>query len=614
MTRVPRPMFARKVVVGVCFLAAALAVAGAWCGFPDLDTHLRDDAFYEFAWAHNLANGHGPSVGAAIDTSGVQPLWSLLLAFVAVFSDRLPLVAPILGIACHGFAAWMVRIEGRRTWLGNAAMLLWLGNPLLLRECQNGQETALACLCGVWLWRTRRSSNARFLLASTVATLARADLYLLALLLAIARRSERFGHRLALVGCALLPWLVFQRVCGGSWMPHSAAPMAWLAHANFDLLAPTMSQWWAQQWWFTRPAMLGAPFWNACVAGFGALVAATAPPARTRFVRFAPLALWGLGACAGASDLGTLGVAAVLFAAAPMHGGARAGERRFLLALALALVGIVVVHDALRWHPRDYYFAPLAIGGAVGLLALRRRPFAALLVAGAQLAHVAFVPLAPEPLAHQRAMQAMGASLVPLLGDKVRVGCFNSGIVSWEQLRWGGSGASVVNLDGVVNGRAFEALQSVRLSAYLGEQSVRFVCDQPVQWSMDVSQPHACGVWFDAGRDPAPDLFELARCVTPGSTSERVEKEDFVLCWRRGRGESPKLPDRTQWIARTSDGRPVLWFVASRGDGLDLEIGTRVPWFTADRDANYLLPFPGGGQGRVYVRGETGPIGPPLLR
>lgn len=607
-----RPTLAHKLVVVGALLSASVAIAAAWRGFPNLETHLRDDAFYEFAWARNLAHGNGPTVGAGIATSGVQPLWTLLLAVVGSFTDRLEAVAPLLGIACHVATAWLLRREGRGTWIGNAAALLWIGNPLLLRECQNGQETALACLCGVVLWRARRSSAVAFTLAGAFAVLARADLFLLALLLALARRSERLALRLALVGCALLPWFAFQLVFGGSWLPDSASPIAWLAHANFDLLAPTLSQWWAQQWWFTRPAMLGASFWNASVAGFGALVAAAAPPARTRIVRFAPLAIWGLGACAGAGDLGTLGVAAVLFATAPMDGSARAGERRSLIALAAALVGIVFVHDALRWHPRDYYFAPIAIGGVVGLLALRRRPVSAMLVGLAQLVHVALAPLPLEPLSHQRAMQAAGAALAPLLGDGVVVGCFNSGLVSWEQLRHGDRGARVVNLDGVVNAEAFAALRRARLSDYLDRKGVSFLCDHPAQWSSDVSLPHANGPWFDGGLDPWPGLVELARCVVPGDDARRPGTEAFVLCWRRGHGVRPQLPERTQWVARTSDGMPVLWFVAKAGDGIDLLGSVREPWFTAERDGNYLLPVPA--RGVACVRGETGPIAPALLR
>lgn len=614
MTARVRPTFARKLVVGVSLLAAAIGLASAWRGIPDLATHVRDDAFHEFAWARNLAQGLGPSVGAGISTSGVQPLWSLLLALVACFTDQLPSVAPALGFACHLVAAWLLRREGRGTWIGNAAMLLWLGNPMLLRECQNGQETALACLCAVMLWRARRAGAKRFCLVAAAATLARADLLLLALLLAVARRTERPSVRAGMAAIAIVPWLLFQRVCGGSWLPDSAAPMAWLAHANFERLAPSAAEWWMQQWRYARPALLGAPFWNASLAAFGALVASAAPPLRSRAVRLAPLVACGVAACLGASDLGTAAVAAALLATASLRTGPHASARRFLLALTVALVGIVVVHDFVRWHPRDYYFAPLALGGVAGFLALRKRPVAALLLATAQLAHVATVSMPLEPLGHQRTMQGMGASLVPLLGDGARVGCFNSGLVSWEQLRHGSSGAQVVNLDGVVNARAFAALQQARLSAYLDDERVRFVCDQPVQWSMDASLPHASGAWFDGGRDPGPDLVELARCVVPGVAGDRPGADAFVLCWRRGRGEPPTLPDRTQWIARTSDGSPVLWFVGKRGDGLDIEAGEREPWFTAAHDGNYLLPMKVGAEGRVYVRGQTRPIAPSLLR
>ncbi len=608
----PRPASAQRLVVGASVLAAAIAVDAAWRGMPDLSTHLRDDAFYEFAWARNLANGDGPSVGAGIATSGVQPLWSLLLALIAYCTDQLPQVAPALGLGCHLVASWLWRCEGRGTWIGNATALLWLGNPLLLRECQNGQETALACLCAVFLWRSRRASAPALGAAVAVATLARADLWLLGFLLAMCRGRERLMVRASIPAVAAVPWLLFQHACGGSWLPDSAAPMAWLARANFALLSPTAAEWWGQQWQFTRPALLGGPFWNASVAGFGALVAASVPIVRTCAVRWTPLLCCAVAALLGAEDLGTVVVAALLMVGASCGVAPRVRARRQLLALLVALAGVVVVHDALRWHPRDYYFAPLAVGGAAGFLALRKRPIAALMVAAVQLAQAAYVSMPIEPLQHQRAMQAMGAALAPLLGDGMRVGCFNSGLVSWEQLRHGEGGAQVVNLDGVVNAPAFAALRQARLSDYLDGEGARFLCDHPAQWAMDPAWPHANGAWFDGGRDPSPDLIEVARCVVPGATAHRPGTDAFVLCWRRGRGEAPRLPVRTQWIARTSDGKPVLWFVARAGDGLDLDAGGREPWFTADREGNYLLPAPP--HGRVFVRGQEGPIAPALLR
>jgi hypothetical protein len=243
---------------------------------------------------------------------------------------------------------------------------------------------------------------------------------------------------------------------------------------------------------------------------------------------------------------------------------------------------------------------------------MRRHPSLFALLACWQLAWQVERPWPLEQLAGQRAMQAAGAALQPLLGFGARVGCFNSGIVSWEQLRRGDSGARIVNCDGVVNASAFVALQRAELSTLLDERGVRFLLDHSVQWSMDVRLPHACGPWFEDGEDPSAKLVELARCVDPTATPSRPLTEAFVLMWRKDMGEPPALPRTTQWIARASDGTPVLWFVANAGDGIDLEQGTRAPFFTAPQSGSYLLPIPG--QGRVYLRGQQEPIAPALLR
>jgi hypothetical protein len=100
--------------------------------------------------------------------------------------------------------------------------------------------------------------------------------------------------------------------------------------------------------------------------------------------------------------------------------------------------------------------------------------------------------------------------------------------------------------------------------------------------------------------------------VDPTATLSRPLTDAFVLMWRKGLGEPPPLPRTTQWIARTSDGTPVLWFVAQAGDCIDLEQGARAPFFTAPQAGNYLLPIPA--QGQAYIRGQPEPIAPALLR
>ena len=83
-------------------VAAVFAAAVAWLRLgvaaPWLDDRLRDDAFYEFVWAANLAGGAGPTVSDGVTTSGVHTLWSTLLALVAwcLGPTALPTVAPWL--------------------------------------------------------------------------------------------------------------------------------------------------------------------------------------------------------------------------------------------------------------------------------------------------------------------------------------------------------------------------------------------------------------------------------------------------------------------------------------------------------------------------------------
>ena len=49
-------------------------------------------------------------------------------------------------------------------------------------------------------------------------------------------------------------------VLGGSWLPDSALPMAWLWHSNLALADPGDRTWWLQSWWFLRPVLLGGPW------------------------------------------------------------------------------------------------------------------------------------------------------------------------------------------------------------------------------------------------------------------------------------------------------------------------------------------------------------------
>ncbi len=621
---------------GLARLAVLLAVAAAVFGLgrglslaPDAMDRLRDDAFYEFAWAANLAAGRGPVVSDGVWTSGVQLLWSLCLVPIAWIGGAaaLPVVAPWFGLALHAATALLWLAAGRDRIAGLCVALCWLGNPLLVRECQNGQETALAGFLLVLLWRLRAASEGRFFGVGLLACLARTDLFAIVALLSLWRhlrpkprpptgsaRWRGVGRGLRTPAVVLVLLALIHRALGSSWLPDSAAPMAWLWHANFALTEPGAAQWWGQVWWFLRPALLGGPFALASAMGLGVAVFSLVRPWWPKALRAVPLLVVGLAAILRVGDLLVPAWVAVLLLWWPA--ARRRPVPRALLALFLGAGAIVVLHWVVRWYPRDYYLAPLVVVGAAAVLRLGHLRVLLVAFAAAQLAD--FPRVRPEPLRGQQEMQMGGQFLAEVVPPGERIGCFNSGLVTFlaDVLQAGTERQRrIVNLDGVVDPRSLRALQERQLSAWLDAQGVRFLIDNPVQFASEPALPHACGHWFGESFTAARDLREVARFDVPGVGNGRVGGDSFRLYWRVGRGEPPArpAPGARDLGPGPRGGRYVLWS-ALAGQSLEAEaglgqnlflplVGVEVPttvvvWVAADRV----------GTGRLFVRGQPGPV------
>ncbi|MBM4062710.1 MAG: hypothetical protein FJ265_16675 [Planctomycetes bacterium] len=596
--------------------AVAAAVLGLWWGLspaPDLTDRLRDDAFYEFAWAANVAAGRGPTVSDGVATSGVQLLWSLCLVPVAWLGGAaaLPLVAPWLGLLLHAATAavWLSCVRDRTAAL--CVGLCWLGNPLLVRECQNGQETALGCLLLALLWAARAAGEGRFAVLGGLATFARADLFGCVVALSLWRHRARPRLALATPGALLVLFLAVNRWLGGGWLPDSAGPMAWLWHANFAATGPDPAAWLRQVWWYLRPLLLGGPFALVAAVGWGTVVFALVRPWWPARWRAAPALAVAAGWALGMHDLAVPGIAAALLLLLP------ARRRRpvpwALFALALGSAAIVALHWTVRWYPRDYYAAPLAVAAAAAVLRFGRVRLLLLAVAVAQA--FAAAAAAPEPLRGQREMQLGGRFLAGFVPPGEPAGCFNSGIATFEAdvlAGPAGQARTVVNLDGVVDARSFRALRQGRLGAWLDERSVRFLIDGPQQFASDPRLAHANGQWFGGGFDARRDLVEIARFVVPGPAAGARSGGGFRLYWRQGRGPAPAPPGPPRDLGLgPGGGRCILW-PAAPGQWLEAETGPggRVPLYGADAHVAVVLLAPCSelGTGRLFVRGEPTPV------
>ncbi len=568
-------------------LLAAVAAHGLWRVLAPADTEpavlLRDDAYYYFVWAENLAAGRGPEVSPGIATNGVQILWGLLLVPLVWLGggDALPQTAPALGLLLHALAGVLLAGAGAyRPAAWGVAALLGL-NPFLLREAQNGQETALAVLLLVVLWRLRHARARCFLPVAALLLLARADL----LGFALGFGWLRGGCRGVLVTgvAALLPWAMLNLAFGGTVLPQSGTAIPWQCWEAFLATGPSSGDWLRQLWWYLRPVLLGAPWAQTQPVGLAVLVWSAmrgVPLARP----LGTLLLLGglLGMAFGKQDLLVPVLAGGLLGRWPR--GPQVG-RRTAAALLFGCVALLLLHYPLRLYPRGYYLAPLAVAGALALLRLRRQR--GLLLVAFVLTLLLARP--QDAVLPQRGMALCGHTLRLVLPTGEPVGSFNSGIVTFHHP------GPVFNLDGAVDPDSLRALQARALTELLDRRDVRFLVDGAHQFEPGPGL-HRCGRYFHPGFTADADLQEVARFQAAGELP-------FVLFWRRGRGVPPPLPARARDLGPGPDGTwRVLWPGRS-GARLWAEIdGERLDLIDAAGPSAHVLELPRRSSQRLVLR------------
>lgn len=592
-------------------VAALTAIVLAATGFaiwqrvlgaePDASVRLRDDAYYYFAFADHVASGAGPCVSAGVPTSGVHWLWAWLLAGGCWLLPGIPVVglATTLGLVLHAATAGLLARGG-----GALLGLLYLGNPFLLHEAMNGQETALACLGCLVLLLAAPGGGTGFVIASMATVFARSDLAIFVVALALWRHGLHPRAALAPV-CSIGLVLGTDLLVTGRWFQDAGAPLPWLFWQDFLAGDPGGSEWLHKLWWQLRPCLFGFPFMTVSTLT-GAVLIAVAWPARwSGRWRFAPLAIVGLGTLLGARDWEPALLGALLIALLPPS---RLG---WAPAILLAAVALAAVHYGLRLHAPAYYFAPFGVAAWLGLRAIRatRTPLADLLVVALALTQ-AFAARQP-PAGHpwQQEMWLAGREARTLLGPAASepLGCFNSGIVTCA------AGASVMNLDGRVNRAAFEALRARRLDAWLDTQGVRFLLDYPAMFAPRDGNPHASGRYFAPGFHAATDLVEIARFDRADVTGGWPGTDSFRLYWRRGRGSPPLPLAAPRLVSLQADAAWIAW-PGDGGEGLSWRLlgepgpGTRLPRVPGGVAGFFRIPRPPRRQVEVLAAGHALPL------
>ena len=463
---------ARAWLLGVMAAGLAARLWVAWQPVPVLlEKHLPDDAYYYFMVAHHTVQSGSVSLDGFHVTNGFHPLWWLLL--LPIFGGPQPLgdvpvhLALTLGALLELVSIWAVgQVAARLTQradLGVLAAGAYAANPMVILQATNGLETALmmALLTLLW-WAYLRWLSGRATVGSALGLgvlgglmfLARSDsaFFLGGVLLGMLWwRGLRAGWRpVALAGglAALLalPWFIWSRLALGTWLQESGVAVPYAAYARFAEVHGT------------------------------SLAARLAESARQ--LSYGPL--WLRGDAVGLPLVAglVLWVIVLLVLAWRWRQRARAVELAALLPLLGAGLLLVAVHAGVRWYPRQWYFIPTAAAFAVcavlaaQTLALSRRVLFALGLFG--LAYfgatfwlfwqLGFYPWQGEMV---RASRWMADNLPP----EATVSSFNAGIYAYYGEH------TAVNLDGVVNHAAFEAVQARQMLPYLQSAGVDYLVD-----------------------------------------------------------------------------------------------------------------------------------------
>jgi hypothetical protein len=467
----------------------------------DADTSvslLLDDSFYYFKVAQNVVDGYGSTFDRIHPTNGYHPLWlGMLLPVAALVRDPWMLVRSAVALSIlfntlTAYLIWRVLSQSVRGWfiaaLGTALYFL---NPRVAQSGVNGLEVALSTFCvmagvALTLLRSRAPSEVwghRLLLGVALGLmfLARTDnvFYILALM-GVALFEEKPGRRFgtfclvgAVSGLLVAPWLAWNVWQFGGLMQVSGKACPYVAqslfleagHSRTDLLI--------------QSARIFAKY---CLNGIYGV-----PLGMPRWL------VWGAGV------FSVLALSVRWYDTNLPGGKTLRRSVAILLALGAGACLLLFAHTFLRWYPRDYYcdtvilllvlgfslalafFDPGRVAESLvrccyGTVPLDHGFLRSVLVAlslGALVwgGTITWRALDEGRYAHQAELLEAAYWLRDNVPEGEVAAGFNVGIVGFF------SGRQVVNLDGVINNEAYDALVQRDLFGLMRQDGVRYYVD-----------------------------------------------------------------------------------------------------------------------------------------
>ena len=460
-------------VIAVGF-AVSLALALAPFDFL-LRNLLQDDSFYYFQIARNISQGLGSTFDGINMTNGYHPLWLLILVPIytyfsaPILMDAAPIHAALVLSALFnaGIGFILLAIVSRytpNTWIKALALGAWFFNPFNLYTLADGLETALSIFfialffLSVLRYREHRTHLSLVVVGVVggLMMLARLDnvFYFVAFLLWILydqgyRTSIRSIPRVGIVATiVVLPWLAFNFLTFG--MLFTSSSLAYTI-VNHQLIVqdhgPSLFQQFKAVIFSSDYAMrqyviprTGAPSVFLVLAGLTAGLFLFSDRLRKSFTQCVPAEIF----------------------------------------LAGGLVLIFIVNASIRWSVREWYFMALNLFIAIwiGWLLEKLRENGKLRTS--IVAVVACLTLSLYYISWSKNLRNVWGTpeLVTAalwVNDNIpkgaTIGSFNAGIQGYFSTH------RVINLDGLVNNAAFEALRQKDMWSYIQKEKIQYLVD-----------------------------------------------------------------------------------------------------------------------------------------
>lgn len=533
-------------VLALAVLALLLRLAMAARSLSVVDRlFVPDDAYYTLAIARSLAEGTGPSAdsGATV-TTGFQPLIAFLTAPAFWFTDDpgwpLRTVLVLLALADAVVVVLLARLAARAAGPVAAivAAALWAVSPYAMSVSLNGLESTLAlamslALVEVWCAARGRPGLRAWVAVGVLAGLAllsRVDTVFLVGLLGLIELCTGQVRRVAVAAvtafAVALPWWAYSVALTGSPVPESGAAVQELVAVHRGVGMDV-----ADSLGLAVGRVVGAP-----VIDLPALRAALVEqPSRALAatvalcVVLAAAAVWGgTRRVTGRPQLPLLALGLHAVALVLFYGVVNAAPwffDRYLVTVAAVLTLVVagLLGGVASWAGSGrgrLATAPPALLAAVGAVAIG-------MVAAASLDTARLLRLQPEGTLDGGYEGAKGYAevaqeVLAQLPPGAVVGSLQSGALGYFA-QYAPQGVQVVNLDGVVDGRAARALADDRLPDYMYERGVTHFADWPFNYYVLAEHSDRARVGpvavqvVGAARLQAGERFEVARVSYPGA-------------------------------------------------------------------------------------------------